>query len=158
MARPNIIDTKGLGDDVLKLYLEGNSHREIAKRLGIGPDSVLRYINTHKEAKALAIKAESVPDFPSKGKIMVEITQEIAKQKLGFAVGEAEINYLKFKDVDDSKAAYWFSLYQSAIEKLLKASGQYEKAKKMAEQVEIPKIIFEIIPPYSDCPHCGKSL
>lgn len=136
MARPNIIDTKGLGDEVLKLYLEGNSYRQIAKQLGIGVDSVQRYVNTHKETKALAIKAESVPDFPSKTKILMEITQEIAKQKLGFAVGEAETNYLKFKDTDDNKAAYWFGQYQSAIEKLLRASGQYERARRLAEQEE----------------------
>lgn len=86
----------------------------------------------------MAAKAELVPDFRTKKDVLVEITQEIAKDRLGKLVAGAEENYNSYKDgnsEDDKKlAAYWFSQMQAAVEKLLRASGVYEKAKKEAER------------------------
>ena len=139
MARQNIIDAKGLGDKVLALRFEGKTLDEIAEITKVPRTSVHRWLVNHPTSSKLAEKCDNIPSFPTKIDIMVEITQEIAKQKLGQIVGEAEKNYLKFSEgpgKDDNKAAYWFGQYQSAVEKLLRASGQYERARRLAEQEE----------------------
>lgn len=138
MARPNIIDERGLGDRVLELHFRGATQAQIAKELGINESSVQRWLARQRKAKQIATKAEALPDFPTKSSIMVEISQDMAKQKLGQLVGECERNYLRYtnsrEDKAEEKAAYWFGQYQSAVEKLLRASGVYEKAKKDAER------------------------
>ena len=139
MARPNIIDTKGLGDKILALRFEGKTLEEIAGITKVPRTSIHRWLANHPTSSIVAEKCDNIPAFPTKKDTMVEITQEIAKQKLGQIVGEAKKNYLKFSDdktKDDSKAAYWFGQYQSAVEKLLRASGQYERARRLAEQEE----------------------
>lgn len=145
MARPNIIDERGLGDRALELHFRGLSQAQIAKELGIKEPSVQRWLAKNRKAKQIATKAEILPDFPTKSSIMVEISQEMAKQKLGQLVGECEKQYNHYcassEDKAEEKAAYWFSQYQSAVEKLLRASGVYEKAKKDAEREPVESAI-----------------
>lgn len=78
---------------------------------------------------------------------MLEITQEIAKQKLGQIVGDAERQYNHYMTEgtkDDAKAAYWFGQYQQAVDKLLRASGVYEKAKREAEREPVKAIAINV--------------
>jgi predicted transcriptional regulator len=148
MARQNVIDAKGLGDKVSELYFKDYSQAQIAKELKLSESSVQRWLLANPQVKELMKKCELVPSFPTKSTVMVEITQEMAKQKLGQLVGEAERNYNYFSDdatKDDSKAAYWFGQYQSAVEKLLRASGQYERARRLAEREEPKKVVIEVI-------------
>jgi predicted transcriptional regulator len=141
--KPSTIDEKGLGDDVLARHFNGETERHIAEQLGVSPGAVHRYLEKHREVKQVALKAEFLPDFPKKAEILVEITQDAAKHHLGQLVGEAEKQFNHYServeknpnDEDSQKlAAYWFSQYQSAVDKFLRASGVYDKAKKEAER------------------------
>jgi hypothetical protein len=114
----------------------------------VKPGAVHRYLERTPKAKQVALRAELVPDFPSKSEILVEITQEAAKHHLGQLVGEAEkqFNHYSQKVTENPQnedaqrlEAYWFSQYQSAVDKFLRASGVYDRAKKEAEREHVDK-------------------
>lgn len=162
MPKPSIIETRGLGRQVIESSLSGLSHRDIAKKFGISHQAVTRYLSAahteanganeaktgrdlvkqNTEAKQSSIKA--VPKRSDEELALLNASREAAKQSLARELYIAEQRFSKFleeadlatdeseKAVAESKALQWFRAYQDATNKLLKASGQIRAAEVSA--------------------------
>lgn len=161
MPKPSIIETKGLGRQVIESSLSGMSHREIAKKFGISHQAVTRYLSSaHSEAseaksgrdlvkqngEAKRSSTEAVLKRSDEDLALLNASREAAKQSLARELYIAEQRFSKFleeadlatdeseKAVAESKALQWFRAYQDATNKLLKASGQIRAAEVSASR------------------------
>lgn len=132
------IEKKGLGEEIVRLRLEGMPQEAIARTVGVKQDAVSRYLRKQKFG----------PENLTKTALTIELTQEIAERHLGQAIGEAEKHLNTVKDTGDDRAIMAaMHSYLQAIDMLLKATGVYERAKKEAEvptQVETVTWVIKV--------------
>jgi predicted transcriptional regulator len=132
------IEKRNLGDEVVRLRLEGMPQEAIAKTLGVKQDTVSRYLR----------KVGPLAENPIKTSLKLELTVDLAKMHLGKNLHEAEEQYLKAnQEGDHQMAGAWHRQWQNAVDMLLKATGVYERAKKEAEvpaQVETVTWVIKV--------------
>lgn len=129
--------------EITALIAQGLNDSDVARALGCDRKRAKRL----RDAMNALITTPTPPVEVIKAAAMVEITQEMAKLKLGQIVGDAERQYNHYMSEghkDDAKAAYWFGQYQQAVDKLLRASGVYEKAKREAEREPVKSITVNV--------------
>lgn len=130
--------------EITALIARGLNDSEIARALQCDRKRAKRLRDTMNSL----ISAPTPPVEMIKAAAMVEITQDLAKLKLGQLVGECEAKYNQYCESRDpraeEKAAYWFGQYQQAVDKLLRASGVYEQAKREAEREPVRAITVNV--------------
>lgn len=151
-----IIERLGLDGRIRELYSQGLSKPKIhAKLVGEGHNlskaTMDYWINTR-------IVKEKQQELAAGRKQKTVLQEASAELKLTEAVKEAWANYEKCKNDEDAVgASTWFKHYNELIEKLLKSTGVYEKAKQDAQKEDDKKIevvwIFRTV-----CEKCGETL
>jgi len=135
MPRRNEIEKRGLQKQILELTLLNKTEQEIADSLCISQSMVSRYLAKNGGLPAKRIKTV-------KRAARIELSMEIAKDKLSEQMGEFERNYYNAMKRDDEKAAYgWSQRWSDTMEKILKVTGLYSEKPK--DEDKTVKIIFE---------------
>jgi hypothetical protein len=155
--RETQIDKLGLADRVNQLYKEGNSIPDITNILnGEGFDlkkSTVGYfmkVRIKDPKKAAFLAEETVKD-----KLRKEVAPEL---KLLESTTEAYRNYEACTAKKDSSGATkWFEHYKDLLEKQLRSSGVYERAKNEASR-EKDKYIEIVWKNQVVCEKCGAIL
>lgn len=155
--RETQIDKLGLADRVNQLYKQGESLPSITKILeGEGHklnQSTIGYflkVRIKDPKKAAYLEEETVKD-----KLRKEVAPEL---KLLESTTEAYRNYEEcVSKKDSSGATKWFEHYKDLLEKQLRSSGVYERAKNEASK-EKDKYIEIVWKNQCVCDKCGAIL
>ena len=134
-----IIERLGLDGRIRELYSQGLSKPKIHAKLASEGHTLSKatmdyWINTR-------IVKEKQQELAAGRKQKTVLQEASAELKLTEAVKEAWANYEKCKNDEDAVgASTWFKHYNELIEKLLKSTGVYEKAKQDAQKEDDKKI------------------
>ena len=120
--------TPEIGEQILKAYLTETprpSRRDLAKRFGLSLGSIQRYIAKHETAVEQVIQYDGgrataqlvVAALPEAQARLRGITQDLATEKMGRVLEEAEKQYRALKDDDPQLAgAYLREMRQTVVE------------------------------------------
>jgi transposase len=126
-GRKGVVETKGLGDQVTALYLNGISYREIAASLGLEYNQVQTYLA--KVKRPARLKANKVMELPiEKGVIANHIRLEINQENALSELAKQLDDYSKEYDrALDSKEKYaWSQNRIRILQEMNKVTGLYE--------------------------------
>jgi len=131
MPRKSLIRDKGLGTEIQWLRMNGNTHEKIKDQINEKHDITL---NRRQVSRYL----ESLNDNdlePTKDAIRLEINQENAVSELSNQLSEYTANYNEAMNRLDEKAGFgWSRNRLDILEKMLKVTGLYDRAKKDAQK------------------------
>ena len=135
MPRRSEIEKRGLQKQILELALLNKTEQEIADSLCISQSMVSRYLAKNGGLPRKYMKSV-------KRAARIELSMEIAKDKLSEQMAEFERNYYNAMKRDDEKAAYgWSQRWSDTMEKILKVTGLY--AEKHGD--EEAKLTIEVV-------------
>lgn len=139
VAEVTSIERMGLDTRIRELYAKGYSRPKIFATLKAEGHEVNKHtLNYWISTRIVSEKKEELAAGKKQKTVLQEASAEL---KLTEAVKEAWENYEKCKHDDDSVgASTWFRHYNELIEKLLKSTGVYEKAKQDAQKDDDKKI------------------
>lgn len=158
MPRLNVnqIEQMNLDGKIKDLHEKGLSIRKIhAELVKEGFDVKLSSVRYHVESRLTRPKKEARKEKEEKRKTnaLYELSPEL---KLTEAIGEAWEKYQATKDVEgkEREASDWFKIYSELMEKLMKSTGIYERAKQEVQKDEDKRIEIYWVMNHT-CPNCG---
>ena len=130
MPRKSKIEQLGIGTDVVSARINGNTYEEIAQTHGLSIDQVQRFLRKQNKTKLI----------PKIEQIKLELSQDNAQSQFMRYIAELNRRYNRVKDSDDlpdrQEATAILRLIDSAIDKYMRVTGLYDKARKEAEREE----------------------
>lgn len=127
----SIIEKKNLGEEVVRLRMEGVSQEAIAKTVGVKQVQVSKYLR----------KVGCVPRNQAKtalNTIRIELTREIAEMKFSQRLSELEANYRNAVKIGEMvEAAAWSKQWGDALVELFKLTGAYETRLQEPMKIEL---------------------
>jgi len=130
MPRKSKIEQLGIGTDIVNSRINGNTYEEIAQTHDLSIDQVQRFLRKQNKTKLI----------PKIEQIKLELSQDNAQSQFMRYIAELNRRYNKVKDSDDlpdrQEATAILRLIDSAIDKYMRVTGLYDKARKEAEKEE----------------------
>jgi predicted transcriptional regulator len=125
------IEKKGLGDEVVRLRLEGKTQEAIARAVGVDQVKVSKYLR----------KVGCTPENQHRNdvnRIKIELTREIAEMKFSERLSELEKNYRNAVNVGEMvEAAAWSKQWGDALVELFKLTGAYDRPPDTPTKIEV---------------------
>lgn len=139
MPRKSAIEERDIGEYIITARLDGMTQAEIAEKFDLNEGQVQRYLAKVDETRLTQRKSAR------RDALILEINQENAISELAKQLNEYSVNYNDAMNRGDEKAAYgWSRNRLDILEKMLRVSGLYDKARRQAER-EIDEVQISIV-------------
>jgi hypothetical protein len=162
----SIIVAQGLEDTITAEILSGLGTRAIAARHGLSRGAVRDFatkVKSPPKAKPpsephlanppATVRALTINPSIERNRDLVELTSEVARLKLGKLLDECESNYNRaLQEGNQQLAGSWAKEWGTAIDRLLRATGVYERATREAQTaINAEPVVITVI---AECPSC----